>query len=173
MWTVCDCVSTVYIMFTFEVDKVCYIISGDWFQTRPWWPTPQSVCGVFNFSHGDFSSEGRVRVADGLLCYVGGGGGGRGGFVLLSWPPLQDHHLAKTGNDSTSQLPVQTENRHVSWQSPSPSLTTPPAPPSSSCPINVSHFLSWSHLDRGRQGGVNCSVLDRKYKLRVSRWTSV
>lgn len=113
----------------------------------------ESVCVLLESVTGSWSAwvESQLQMA----CYVKG-------FCSLELTTAAGSPLGKTGNDSTSQLPVQTGNRDVSWQSPS-SLQDPPPPPA---PINVSHFLSWSHLDQGRKGGVNCCVLDRKYKVK-------
>lgn len=49
------------------------------------------------------------------------------GFCSLKLTTAAGSPLGKTGNDSISQLPVQTGNGDVSWQSPS-SLQDPPPP---------------------------------------------
>lgn len=73
--------------------------------------------------------------------------------------------LEKTGNDSTPQLPAQTGNGDVYWQS-------LPPPPSHTPPLRTlllpDKRLSFPVLEgpRGVQGGVNCCVLDRICKLR-------
>lgn len=73
------------------------------------------VRDVLNLSHRVLPA--RVESELQMACYVKG-------FCSLELTTAAGSPLGKTGNDSTSQLPVQTGNRDVSWQSPSTSLRT-------------------------------------------------
>lgn len=100
----------------------------------------------------------RVQPELQMACYVKG---------LCSLDPTiaAGSPLGKTGNDSTSQLPVQTENRDVSWQSP----PLPSGPFSCSSSINVSHFLSlyWLYLHAGGREGLTAELWTGNVKLGI------
>lgn len=110
---------------------------------------------------GSWSARGRVWAADGLLCQR----------VLFSWA-VRRCRITAWQNRKWLYFPASCSDREQGrLLAGIPPFTSGPS--SSSCPINISHFLSWLRSDAGRRGGVNCWVLHRKYKVRDPWWTSL